>query len=223
MAVAISGTSLGTDPAVGASTMTWSHTAPAGSDTLLLVGVAWHSAVSTRATATFNAVSLTERTYCNSANEYVSLLGLLVPTSGAHNIVVTFPTNVTALGFGISFTGVDQVAPYYDTQTLLTPTPTSPQNIPISTYTGSYAVDVGYAVGGNTGVIQNGATSLMNAADALTAFGQFMGGRLLDATQLGWAWSGTASNLLQVAVSVRPAGVAVGSGGAIFGSRLFGG
>lgn len=224
MAVAVNGTSVGIDPALASATMTWSHTAPASG--FLLVGVAWYNPIDSHASATFNTTALTERTYLtDGTGRRVSLLGLAAPASGAHNIVVTFPSSSTAaLAFGISFTGVDQISPYYDTQTQSSASPTSPKNIAISTATGSYAVDVGFILPSTAtaGVIQNAATSLMNAADAIGAYGQFVGGYKLNATQLGWAWTGTSSTFLQAAVSLRPDGLASGTG-AIFGSRIFGG
>lgn len=111
MAIALDSTSNST---VGTGTRTWNHTV-SGSDTLLIVTVYENDTVDHQTTCTFNGVGMTE--VPNSFGSNVALIGLRTcyylanPASGTHSIVWTNSGANGTLGFGISYTGVNQVSP----------------------------------------------------------------------------------------------------------------
>lgn len=98
------------------SPVTWSHTVGAGSNTLLLVGVAVNSVTQSTATAvSFNGVAMTKMTSLQGSNvalstNEVSIWALAAPAAGAHTVSVTttLGTLPDLAGGSISYTGAAQ-------------------------------------------------------------------------------------------------------------------
>jgi len=110
MAIAIDST---VSDAVVGSTRTTSFTI-SGSDRYLVVGVAVQSSSTTVSTITYNSISLTSinsRTTSGATFGKTMLYGLVNPSSGTNNLVVTASASGFLWIYGISLTGVDQTTP----------------------------------------------------------------------------------------------------------------
>lgn len=89
-----------------ASSLTFSHTCT-GSNLLLLVGVGANSTDTSG--VTYNGVAMTQiATDVTGTAGYASLWGLLAPSTGANNIVVTQTTTTYMSACAVSYTGVVQ-------------------------------------------------------------------------------------------------------------------
>jgi hypothetical protein len=202
-----------------AGPFTFSHTAPgAGLDSLLVVFVIQrNSVVGGDSTVLFNGVSMgSPVATVGSADTFrVEGYAKVAPATGAHNVSVTCIGSPSFMGaFAISFTGVDQVSPIAGSNNASSDTPASPINTVITVPAGGYAVDGTYInLGGVTATIQNVATEILNAADDFAAFGRVLGGYKANATQMGWAFSGSPSHYRQLILAINPAATGGGSGG----------
>lgn len=91
------------------TSLTYSHTCT-GSNLLLLVGVRGTSTNGSITGVTYNGVAMTEitRVLETGGNIYIYLFGLLAPSTGANNIVVSSSSNSLITAVSASFTGVKQ-------------------------------------------------------------------------------------------------------------------
>jgi hypothetical protein len=94
-------------------TTTWSHTI-SGSDTALLVGIATVNTLTTG--VTYNGVPMNllgmygQYAIFPTTNTRITLYGLIAPTTGANNIIVTTADAEQATCASISYTGANQTA-----------------------------------------------------------------------------------------------------------------
>lgn len=92
------------------SSHTWSHTC-AGSDRYLVVGFFTYGAGDTVTGVTYNGVSMTRIQLMFGNPSMVCLYGLIAPSTGANNIVVSLSgSNNYCAGGGVSYTGCNQTS-----------------------------------------------------------------------------------------------------------------
>lgn len=96
----------------GGSTHTFSHTT-SGSDRYLLVHILTITAYNAVSSVTYNGSSMTllEEGLIFDGTYYGHLYGIVNPTSGAHDVEVTFSEAVISFEVGFSYTGVNQSTP----------------------------------------------------------------------------------------------------------------
>jgi hypothetical protein len=94
--------------------LAWSHTSAAGSDELLMVGVAIRTTTSTVTGITFGAQSLTQVTSGaanNGTDARVEMWYLLAPTPSTNTVTVTLSAASNVTAGALTFTGVNQSKP----------------------------------------------------------------------------------------------------------------
>ena len=110
----------GSKEGAGSSPLTWSHTigSGSGSNRLLVVGVTNNSNTGT-VSVTYDSASMTEWSHYHAVNSdsnpfltFFYMKEANLPSSGAHDIVVTYGGGTSVVTAGaISFAGVDQTTP----------------------------------------------------------------------------------------------------------------
>ena len=99
----------------GGSSITISHTIGSGSDRLMLVGVSMNNdGYETVTGVTWNGTALTPvGTEANDDDARVEIWRLVAPSTGTHNVVVTFSAALEQEAHAgvVTFTGVDQTTP----------------------------------------------------------------------------------------------------------------
>ena len=111
MAIALDTSTSSSDNSGSATSLTWSHTCT-GTNLILIVTVSTTPQTDKVSGVTYNGVAMTRVGYAgNSGSQSVAsyMYYLLNPATGAHNIVVSVPSNSTNItGDAISYTGVLQ-------------------------------------------------------------------------------------------------------------------
>ena len=108
----------GSKEGADSSPLTWSHTIGSGSNRLLVVGVTNNSNTGT-VSVTYDSASMTEWSHYHAVNSdsnpfltFFYMKEANLPSSGAHDIVVTYGGGTSVVTAGaISFAGVDQTTP----------------------------------------------------------------------------------------------------------------
>jgi hypothetical protein len=99
------------------ASLTWSHTCTGtGTDGILIVAAGFGETPPNTMSATYNAVAMTAvpSSYKDDGVfDGVQLFYMLVPPTGAHNVVVSYSPNPTGCAAGaVSYTGVNQSTPF---------------------------------------------------------------------------------------------------------------
>ena len=138
MAVAFDASSSGS--ASLTSSLTFSHTC-SGTERVLIVGVVINANAASVSTVTYNSVSLTFiGSAINTGDTRVELWGLIAPSTGANNIVVTVSNSTSFFcAGGTSFTGADQTTAWNGLQTATGSS--SAQSVTVTSATGNMVTD----------------------------------------------------------------------------------
>jgi pectate lyase len=212
-AIAFDAASRAATASTGQTSLTWSHTVGAGTDRMLVVGVAVEDAAA--ADAAVNGVTFNGSALTAVPNSLISgggsgiiqtqLFYQLNPASGAHNVVVTFhgPVDGTS-STAVSLSGVAQGAPERVATKVDTSGADSISTAITTATAGAWVVDV---VGsGNSGsfTASSGQTERTDiAASGMTGATSTKPMATAGATTLGWAHSG-ANRLAHSLASFAP-------------------
>lgn len=209
MALAVDSTSQAAGS--GGGPFTWAHTC-AGSDRLLLVGIAHYDSSDPVDSVTYNGVALTAVPSGSTTNGqyWIDLYYLIAPDAGTYNIVVTVAGNVFDFGAGAtSLTGVHQTVPL-GTAATATGTSTTP-SVTVSSAADELVFDSLVIIHSGTLTVGAGQTQRWNA---IAAFGfiKYAGSTEGGAASTTMSWSNSSSQTWAiVAVPIKPTGG--GSGG----------
>lgn len=148
---------------VTATSLTWSHTCT-GSNLALVVGTLGDLTSDLITGVTYNAVAMTKLGVIKiPADRFMTLWGLINPSTGAHNIVATASSSSVIGGVSASYTGVTS----FETPAT-TNTAASPATTVTGTFTTTNANDWTFCVGGDdngiTPAAGTGTTSRVSSA-----------------------------------------------------------
>ena len=194
--------------------ISWSHTC-AGTDRLLVVGVAMTDPTNTIASITYNGVALTKiREEVNTNDNLVSLWYLTNPASGANTILVTVNTSFTnGVGMAVSLTGVDQTSPL-DANNGTSADLANSVSVDVTTVADNcWVVDVVIAkTGGGTFTVGAGQTSRATVESVSADRGMSTEGPKTPAGAVTMSWDESggmpSDNWSIAAASFKPVGVA---------------
>lgn len=195
--------------AEGTTDFSWNHTVSAGSNLILIVGVAVRSASpNTAQGVTYNGTALTQvGSSIFSAHANISMWYLVNPDVGTFSVSVDLTANRSAVGGAMTFSGVDQSTPL-GTEVTATGAPGDTLSTDVSSAAGELVLDVVcQRDGGTLGDATEGAgqTKQVDAVHSGTSM------RLLASTEDGAAtvtmsWTFTLDpEFSQIAVPLKPA------------------
>lgn len=153
---------------VGGSPITWAHTTISEPKRALVVGIVTLDA-GVLGTPQYNGVSMTQLALLFSTDNIVQvgLWGLAAPDPGTHDIVSSvISETIQAIGFAVSFYGVDQTTPFGTGASATDIDTTNPDpTVSVSAATGDVVVDIAGKVDtdANPLVVGSGQTEQQNA------------------------------------------------------------
>ncbi len=207
LAITANGTASSTQT-TNATSLTWSHTVASGTDRLLVVELAIDGLGAGVSSVTYGGVAMTQIGR-GTGNHAVEIWGLVNPTVGTANIVVSFGGTTAAAGGATSFNGVNQSTPF-GTFVSATGTGTA-ASVTVASATGDLVIDAQYWKLNTANVNGAGQTTQWSQANA-----SMLGGSTTETGAASVTMSGSSASSSQWeigAVSIKaattPAGITV--------------
>lgn len=193
----------------GVSSVTWSHTCTGtGTDGFIRIAAGWQDNVAI-SSMTYNGTAGTVIGQANNSTlKHSAMRYVLVPTTGAHNCVVTFASAVSNIVCGASsFTGVNQTTPVDGLQTG-TGSGTGPSVTVTTSATGDMVIDACYNNASSAGWTAGASQTEEWDRNDSAGFAHGGGSREAGAASVTMNWTTAFGDWAHVACNINAAGAA---------------